>query len=60
VEADRSHVENTIRSAKCDIDMTTEKRGRPYSLICTKNQASYERRVRQREQDLLDEASLAS
>jgi hypothetical protein len=60
VEADRSHVENTIRSAKCDVDMITEKRGRPYSLICTKNQASYERRVRQREQDLLDEASIAS
>jgi hypothetical protein len=40
--------------------MITEKRGRPYSLICTKNQASYERRVRQREQDLLDEASIAS
>ena len=57
---DRSHVEGTIQDAKCDVDMTTEQRGRPYSLICTKNQASYERRVTQRKQDLRDEARLAS
>lgn len=58
VEADRRHVEGTIRTARCDVDMRTEKRGRPYSLICTKNQASYERRVTQRKQDLANEASL--
>nr|WP_294508960.1 hypothetical protein [uncultured Rhodopila sp.] len=38
----------------------TEKKGRPYSLISTKNQASYERRVTQRQQDLRDEAALAA
>jgi hypothetical protein len=58
-EPERSHVEGTIRNAKCDLDMTTEQRGRPYSLVCTKNQASYERRARQRAQDVADEASLA-
>jgi 2OG-Fe(II) oxygenase superfamily len=54
VAADREHVENTIRTARCDVDTKTETRGRPYSLICTKNQASYERRVEQRRQDLAD------
>jgi predicted 2-oxoglutarate/Fe(II)-dependent dioxygenase YbiX len=56
---DRSHVESTILSAKCDLDTRTEQRGRPYSLICTKNQASYKLKVKQRKQDLKDEASLS-
>ncbi|MDR3533634.1 MAG: 2OG-Fe(II) oxygenase [Rhodopila sp.] len=58
VEADRSHVEGTIRTAHCDLDTTTERRSRPYSLICTKNQASYERRRVQRERDLADRERL--
>jgi predicted 2-oxoglutarate/Fe(II)-dependent dioxygenase YbiX len=53
-EADRLHVENTIKQARCDLDVTTDRRGRPYSLVCTKNQASYERRMKQRKQDLAD------
>jgi len=48
----RSHVEGTIRSNTCDLDCDTEQRGRPYTLRCTKNQASYQRRVEQRRQDL--------
>ena len=59
VEADRRHVEATISAAGCDLDTATNKRGRPYGLVCTKNQASYQRRVTQREQDVRDEASLA-
>ena len=51
-EADRRHVEETIKRAGCDVDTATDRRGRPYSLVCTKNQASYERRARQRRQDL--------
>ncbi len=51
-EADRQHVEGTIRASGCDVDMVTERQGRPYSLVCTKNQASYERRVGQRAADL--------
>jgi hypothetical protein len=53
-EAERSHVESTIRDAGCDVDMKTERNGRPYSLICIKNQASYERRRIQRTSDLAD------
>jgi hypothetical protein len=32
--------------------MTTDRRGRAYSLVCTKNQASYDRRVKQHTDDL--------
>lgn len=51
-QAARSHTERSIRSNGCDLDCTTEERGRPYTLRCTKNQASYQRRVHQRRQDL--------
>jgi 2-oxoglutarate-Fe(II)-dependent oxygenase superfamily protein len=51
-EAARGHVEGTIRKARCDLDVVTDRHGRPYSLICSKNQASYDRRVKQRSQDL--------
>ena len=57
-EADRSHVEGTIRTAGSDVDTATDRRGRPYSLVCTKTQASYERRARQRKRDLADLALL--
>lgn len=57
-ESDRRHVEDTIRRHGCDVDCSTDKRGRPYSLVCTKNQASYDRRVGQRKQDLEDLALL--
>ncbi|MEJ0016430.1 MAG: 2OG-Fe(II) oxygenase [Acetobacteraceae bacterium] len=54
----RAHVEQVIRNAAADVDAMTESRGRPYSLFCTKNQASYDRRAAQREQDLKDIARL--
>lgn len=60
VEADRSHVEASIRSNGCDVDCATEKRGRPYGLVCTKNQASYEKRALQRKKDLKEQARLAA
>ncbi|MBF0097985.1 MAG: 2OG-Fe(II) oxygenase [Magnetococcales bacterium] len=59
-EHSRRHVEETIRQSHCDLDSTTDKRGRPYTLVCTKNQASYERRVRQRKKDLTDLSKLGS
>lgn len=58
-EASRRHVEETIRQAASDVDTMTDRRGRPYGLVCTKNQASYARRARQRTQDLKDLALLA-
>ena len=57
-EADRAHVQATIRQARCDLDVRTDRRGRPYTLVCTKNQASYDRRVAQRRKDVDDLARL--
>lgn len=57
-EQHRRHVEASIRQGGCDLDLTTRRQGSPYSLIGTKNQASYERRVVQRKNDLADVARL--
>ncbi len=59
VQHDRSHVESTIRSSDCDVSTSTIRRGSPHILECTKTQASYERRARQRQKDLEDLEDLA-
>ena len=51
-EPARAHVEQSIRQAGCDIDTMTDRRGRPYTLVCTKNQASFDRRTKQRAADI--------
>ncbi|MGA8772677.1 MAG: hypothetical protein WB610_20180, partial [Rhodomicrobium sp.] len=51
-EPKRRHLEEEIRRVRCDLDLKTEKRGSPHGLVCTKNQASYQRRVQQRKSDL--------
>ncbi|MCE4555227.1 hypothetical protein [Pelomonas cellulosilytica] len=53
-EADRRHVEESIRRVHHDVDCSIERKGSPHVLVCTKNQASYERRVAQRRADLDD------
>ena len=53
-EAGRRHVAETIRKADSDVATTTDQRGRPYGLVCTKTQASYQRRALQRRQDVKD------
>ena len=58
VQADRSHLESAIVNAGCDIDCSTLRRGSPHTLICTKNQASYERRAKERREDLANLAQL--
>ncbi len=57
-ERNRSHVEQMVQRHRCDLDLSTETRGRPYTLVCTKNQASYGRRMLQRQQDLKHRARL--
>ena len=57
-QAIRSHVEDRIRASGCDVKTATDTRGRPQTLVCTKTQASYERRVAQRKRDLADIATL--
>ena len=58
-QAKRSHLEATIQSSSCDIDFHTDEKGRPYTLVCQKNQNSYKARVEQRERDERDLAMLA-
>ncbi len=53
-EADRSHVEDSIRQGRHDVECITERKGSPHVLVCSKNQASYERRVTQRRADIDD------
>jgi hypothetical protein len=48
-----------VQRCRCDLDLVTQRRGSPYSLVCTKNQASYERRAKQRREDIQDLARLA-
>ena len=48
----RRHLEWKIEEQRCDVSCTTERRGSPHKLVCTKNQESYERRVAQRSGDL--------
>jgi predicted 2-oxoglutarate/Fe(II)-dependent dioxygenase YbiX len=57
-ESGRRHVEDSVRRSGCDLDLATDRRGRPYSLVCTKNQASYLRRAQQRKKDLEELARL--
>lgn len=57
-ESERRHVEETVKRAGSDVDAATDRRGRPYTLVLTKNRASYERRAKQREQDSQDLALL--
>jgi len=51
-EQRRRHLENTAKCSKADVDLSTDRRGSPYSLVFKKNRASYERRVAQRAEDL--------
>lgn len=48
----RKHIEECIRRRHLDVNYHTTKKGRPYSLICVKNRASYERRLTQHENDV--------
>ena len=41
----RAHLELAIRRRGLDIEHVTERRGRPFTLVCTKTRASYGRRL---------------
>ena len=58
VQDRRTHVEQRVRSAACDLDLKTDRRGSPHTLVATKNQASYERRAEQRRRDVENASAL--
>jgi hypothetical protein len=56
-EQRRRHLHSQIQRHQCDCTHETERKGRPYTLVCTKTRASYERRESryQRDRQLLGE-----
>jgi hypothetical protein len=50
-EQRRRHLHSQIEHHRLDCTHETERKGRPYTLVCTKTRASYERREKQYQQD---------
>lgn len=48
----RKHVHRIIDAHGLDIDHVTERRGSPYTLVCTKNRNGHKRRLREYTEDL--------
>ena len=48
----RQHLHRTIDNHGLDMSHETERRGRPYTLVCTKNRASHVRRLEEYAEDL--------
>ena len=48
----RAHLHRIIDHHRLDIDHETERRGRPYTLVCTKNRASHRRRLAEYAKDV--------
>ena len=48
----RKHLHRQIDRHRLDMSHVTERRGRPFTLVCTKNRASYKRRLKQYAKDI--------
>ena len=48
----RAHLHQQIESCRLDMSHVTERRGRPYTLVCTKDRRSYERRLAEYARDI--------
>ena len=48
----RRHLRREIEQGKIDIVCETERRGRPFTLVCAKTRGAFERRLRQYEEDI--------
>lgn len=55
----RKHLHRQIDQHRLDMFHVTERRGRPFTLVCTKNRASHERRLKEYARDLEWMRSLA-
>jgi hypothetical protein len=56
----RRHLEGVIRQGACDVDLKTEHRGSPHTLVCTKNTASYRAKLAKYQHDQQHLATLRS
>ena len=54
----RRHLHRRIDDHGLDLDHVTERRGRPYTLVCTKNRASHKRRLAEYAEDVSHMRSL--
>ena len=50
----RGHLRRRIELGGIDIDCETERRGRPYTLVCVKTRGAFKRRLRQYEEDIAE------
>ena len=55
----RNHLQGIIEHHRLDIKHVTERRGRPYTLVCTKTRASHERRLAEYAEDVTNMRALA-
>ena len=55
----RKHLHRQIDGHRLDMSHVTERRGRPYTLVCTKNRASHKRRLAEYARDVETMRSLA-
>lgn len=56
----RGHLHGVINRHKLDMTHETERKGRPYTLVCTKTRASHERRLKEYAGDVKEMASLVA
>ena len=54
----RRHLHRIIEANRCDVTHVTERKGRPFKLVCTKTTASYDRACETFERDRRDLAQL--
>ena len=55
----RAHLHQIIDRHRLDLEHVTERRGRPYTLVCTKTRASHERRLAEYAGDVSNMRALA-
>ena len=48
----RAHLHQIIDRQQLDIEHVTERRGRPFTLVCTKTRASHKRRLAEYAEDV--------
>ena len=48
----RKHLHQQIDSNRLDLNHETERKGSPYTLVCTKNRATYKRRLQEYSKDI--------
>ena len=55
----RAHLHQIIERHRLDLEHVTERRGRPFTLVCTKTRASHERRLAEYAEDVSNMRALA-